>query len=750
MNDEHNTSAPQRSPRPTLTMVSGALVALGILLPSSPAGQLVVLMGIPVLLGSTIIELLGLRLGSRTTTWLVVLASGVGGYTMVGGLVGWIGPHLGLDRPFDRWPMVVIWLLIVVGIVLRSIHTGSDALRALIPRPQSLRLTDLSLLLLLPLASLVGVWELNLHQHGTVAYVVCAVSITLILALVAGLTGWIRVPVPVQLGIAFLALVWQIPARGGSLFGIDIQAEWFFARQAISQASLPLSGTHNAYAGMLSVTAAPAQAHSLTGLHAVTYFQLVPGVFLALLIVAAFQAVRSFLPDRPSVFLIVMLAGGSSAFLHTIPTVPRQCPAMFSFGVLLLVLVERPEPIRRSRLLLVGLVCAIAIQHYSTAYLAIGALVFGWLGGIIWQRDRSQRLVSSVVAAVSLGVVVVWDGIIANSQSGISTLVTSIRTEGLALLPGHGSALARWFKGAQTSTYTTARVLRTLDLRWREGLKAPIPTAHGADATRLVNDPPHGHVASLGLNGTTASSILGGVINQLLILALLVALLYAIIRLGRSSRTPEIIGMAVFGVGLSAVSRLSGTIALQFSPERVRFQLYLVFVVVLAEVIARVRSRHPSWRLRWSPAVVVVACGMAAFEMVLATSVTAPLTGGQENGALSSSTFDFNRSAMSPTYLATSRWVLGRAGPRSTVQMEPNAVAMVFATSGPDRKGIVPSIDPVLISRFSWIVATEPNVVQRRAQGTQYAETAWFVFPKRFLGRHWNVVYVSSTTAVYR
>ncbi len=750
MTDRHRASAPQGSPRPALTMISAALIALGILLPSSPAGQVVVLTGIPILLGSTIIQMLGLRLNSLTTRWLVALASGVAGYTMIGGLIGWVGPHLGLDRPFDRWTMVVLWLLIVGAIVLRSVRTGRDSLRDLVPRPESLRLTDLALLLLLPLASLIGVWELNAHQRGIIAYVVCALAISLILAVVAGLTSWIRVPVPVQLGIAFLALVWQIPARGGSLFGIDIQAEWFFARQAISQASLPLTGTHNAYAGMLSVTAAPVQAHSLTGLHAVTYFQLIPGVFLALLIVAAFQAVRSFLPDRPSAFLIVMLAGGSSAFLHTIPTVPRQCPAMFSFGVLLLVLVERPEPIRRTRLLLIGLACAIAVQHYSTAYLAIGALVFGWLGGIIWERDRTQRLVSSVVATVSLGAVVVWDGIIANSQSGISTLLTSIRTQGLAFLPGDGSVLARWFKGAQTSAYATADVLRTLDLRWRAGLKVPIPTARGADATRLINDPPLGHVASLGLNGTTASSILGGVINQLLIITLLVALIYAVVRLGRSSRTPEIIGMAVFGIGLSAVSRLSGTIALQFSPERVRFQLYLVFVVVLAEVIARVRSRHPSWRLRWSPGVIVVSSGLAAFEMVLATSVTAPLTGGQENGALSSSAFDFNRSAMSPAYLATSRWVLGRAGPHSTVQMEPAAVAMVLATSGPDRKGVVPSIDPILISRFSWIVATEPNVIERRAQGTQYAKTAWFVFPGRFLGRHWNVVYASNTTAVYR
>ena len=142
-------------------------------------------------------------------------------------------------------------------------------------------------------------------------------------AIVAGLTQVIRVPVPLQLGIAFLALAWQIPARGGSLFGIDIQSEWFFAREAIAQSSLPLNGTHNSYAGMLSVTVAPAQAHSLTGLSALTYFQLVPGIFLALLIMASYQSVRSFLPPRPAAFLIVMLAGGSGTFLHTIPTEPR-------------------------------------------------------------------------------------------------------------------------------------------------------------------------------------------------------------------------------------------------------------------------------------------------------------------------------------------------------------------------------------------------------------------------------------------
>ena len=745
-----DAEAPVVTPRAVLTPLTVVLVVVGIVLPPSPVAQLVVLCGIPVLLGSTIINLIGITLTSLTSRWLVTLATGMAGFAMLGGVAGFVGPVLGISRPFDRWPMVVLWLIVLAVIGIRSRQTGVDVVADLVPSARSVGVPGAVALILLPLASLVGVWELNSHDQGIVAYVVTVVAIVFIIAIVAGLTKVLHVPIALQLGSAFLALVWQIPARGGSLFGIDIQSEWFFARQALSQASLPLKGTHNAYAGMLSVTAAPAQAHSLTGLTPLVYFQLVPGVFLALLIVAAYQAVRSFLPARPSAFLIVLLAGGSSAFLHTIPTVPRQCPAMFTFGVLLLVLVERPEPIRRTRMLLVVLMASIAVLHYSTAYLAIGGLVFAWGAGLIWRRDRSERLVSTSVAGVSLAVVVLWDGIIANSQSGVTTLLSSIRAEGLGLLPGHGSALTRWFQGAQTSTYTTASVLRHLDLRWGAALPVPIPTAHGAAATRLINDPPHPHVAALGLNGTTASIVLGGIINQLLILTLLVALIYAIARMGRTSRTPEIIGMAVFGISIAALSRLSGTIALQFAPERVRFQLNLVFMVILAEVIAQLRSRHPTWRLRWSPSVAVAACGLAAFEMVLATSVTAPLTGGQENGALATATSDYRRSAITPAYLATTRWVLRRAGDHSTVQMEPNAVAMVLGADGPDRHGIIPSIDPVLISRFSWIVATEPNVVARRAQGTQFAQTAWFVFPGRFLRQHWNVVYASSTTAVYR
>jgi len=733
-----------------LTPLVAGLVGIGILLPPSPVTQLVVLCGVPLLLGGTIVNLIGIRMSSLTSRWLVILATGLVGYLMIGAIAAFAGPIVGISRPLDRWPMVVVWFLVVAAISIRSIISGNDPLADLIPQRRSIRLPDLLGLLVLPLGSLVGVWELNNHQQGTLAYAVCIAAILLMVAIVAGLTQVIRVPVPLQLGIAFLALAWQIPARGGSLFGIDIQSEWFFAREAIAQSSLPLNGTHNSYAGMLSVTVAPAQAHSLTGLSALTYFQLVPGIFLALLIMASYQSVRSFLPPRPAAFLIVMLAGGSGTFLHTIPTVPRQCPAMFTFGVLLLILVERPNPIRRSRLLLILLMISVAVLHYSTAYLAIGALLFGWAGGLVWQRDRKERVVTTSVTALSLGAVVVWDGIVANSRSGISTLVSSIRAQGLALLPGQGSAFVRWFRGVQSSTYITPRELRHLDLRWRAGLPSPIPTARGADATRLINNSPHSHVASLGLNGTVASSILNGLVNQVLIFTLFAALIYAIFKMGRTSRTPEIIGMSIFGLGISALSRLSGTIALEFSPERVRFQLYLVFVLVLAEVIARVRSRHPSWKLRWSPVVMMVACGLVAFEMVLATSVTAPLTGGQENAALSTNTNDYERSAISPAYLATARWVLRQAGTDSTIQMEPDAVAMVLGAAGPDRDKIISSVDPVLISRFSWIVATKPNVVERRAMGTQFAQTAWFVFPKLFLSQHWNVVYASATTAVYR
>ena len=108
-----------------LTPLVAGLVGIGILLPPSPVTQLVVLCGVPLLLGGTIVNLIGIRMSSLTSRWLVILATGLVGYLMIGAIAAFAGPIVGISRPLDRWPMVVVWFLVVAAISIRSIISGN-------------------------------------------------------------------------------------------------------------------------------------------------------------------------------------------------------------------------------------------------------------------------------------------------------------------------------------------------------------------------------------------------------------------------------------------------------------------------------------------------------------------------------------------------------------------------------------------------------------------------------------------------
>ena len=736
-----------RRGRPVRTVTTCLVLIIGIALPASPVGQIVVLGGLTMLVGTVVLTLLGVHSASLARHRIYAAALGLCTLAWIWGAWGWIGFSLGIDRPYDRGPTGILWVIILLVLVLWATRSGADPVSTLWSVRSTTPWASAMVFTLLPLSALVGAWRLNAGHGPTIAIVVATIDLCLLIGLLTGMTRWLRAPATLQLFSLVLTLIWQLPSRGGFLFGSDIQAEWFVSRQAIAFARFPVPGLHDPYGGMLSLTAVPAQAHALTGIDMATYFQLVPGIFLALLVVASYLTLARISSPRIAACITVFVTVASAPFLQSLPTITRQCDALFVFAVLLLVITDRPGPVRRTRVLLGILGTSIVVLHYSTSYLTISALVLAALAGWILIRDRSRRLLTLPVLGITATITILWDAVIANVGSSVQTTVSTVRSQGLQLLPASGGFLTQWIQGAQPTTIVSPHALRLLDLQQRATRYHWLTTFPGALRTTLRPSP----VKSAHDPAALSRIFIGvsGLLNQLLIVAILIALALALVRLRHRFRAPEFIGLGLFALLISIVSRLSGTLALQFAPDRIRGYCYLIFSVLLAVAapwwVAAFRRQHKIIRVTGG----VLMTAVVTVALLVGTGLGGILTGDGSAAAYSTSGDTLNRFAVSPSDLEAAQWIAANAENTAVLQADPYAGLNLEASIRLGRTRVVGSVDPVLLGRDSWIYASTANVVAREARGKVGNALSFFAFPRGFLRSHYNVLYASGSNAIY-
>jgi len=390
---------------------------------------------------------------------------------------------------------------------------------------------------------------------------------------------------------------------------------------------------------------------------------------------------------------------------------------------------------------------SIAVLHYSTSYLTIGALVFAALAGWILIRDRSRRLLTLPVLGIFATISIIWNYMVANVGGSIQTTISTLRSQGLQLLPASGGFLTQWIQGAQPTIYVSPHSLRLLDLQQRATRLHWLTTFPGATRTTLRPSPAKNAHSPAALSQIFIG--ISGLLSQLLIVAILLALVFLVVRLRHRFRAPEFIGLGLFGLLISIVSRLSGTLALQFAPDRIRGYCYLIFSVLLAAAapwaVTVFHRRHRIFQFTGS----LLMTAAVTVTLLVGTGLGGILTGDGVPAAYSTSGDVLNRFAVSPSDLEAAQWIAANAENTTVLQADPYAGLNLEASIGLGRTRVVSSVDPVLLGRDSWIYASTANVVAREARGKVGNALSFFAFPRGFLGSHYNVLYASGSNAIY-
>jgi hypothetical protein len=734
-----------------VSVALGVVAAVAAIVPVGPVAECASILGLIVLVGALCASRLELSTASLAQRLSICLGLGFLSFLVVTAVIGFAFPHLGIARPLSRWPLVVSWCVLDAGVVAWLARTGGDPVRSTLAgcRPRDVAWTVV--LGVPPLLALVGAALLNTGHGAVLADVVGGLAVAMALAAVVLPTAKWTPPRVLLLVSALLTATWQGTFRGGWLAGYDVQHEFYIGTLAINQAQFPLHHYVDPYGGMLSLTVWPAALHALTGINLRTTLGIVPSVFLALALLVTWSALRDHLAPRVAAALCALFVVGSSPLLQELPQVTRQCYALFFFSLLVIAVAPGRLAPRTARVVAMASGLGLALTHYSTAYLAAGAVLVG-CALTLARTPKATRVLTWPVASVIVGAAALWGGLVARTGSSIGQIVDSIRSDGFQLLPGTGSILTRWLSAASVSQLVNANVIYNADSNLASGRYSWMKVVPQAQSVQLINDPaPTSHGVSV--LGPALSAGSAG-LSQLLLLAAVASTLCVLWRCWR--RDPAlggIAGVAAFFVGAAGVSRFSQTVGVDFGPSRVEAQAYLVFVVVVGIALSTDPVTRRLARLLAGSGRQRLALGVAGLAVVAAvltsTGLAAFIEVHQQLPDPYSATGEQAQRLLGPDDVAAARWVAANRPAEDPVQADRIGALALDDFGFNDRLNFFSSVDPIIVDNASWIFAYRTNVVLGSARGGNNAMTGVFRFPAPFFSSLRPTLYTSGTDLVY-
>lgn len=735
-----------------LTAIIAAATLVSMLAPFVPGTQLLAILGIVVVVGSAMTTgFTGVRREARIA---ITVGAGFLAFLGVGAILGWVLPGLGLARPLTKPTLLVTWTVVLLLASVSLVLRRRDPVRDLAAGISGRALAWTAALCLVPLLSLVGAVELNHSGASAAAILAASAAVAMSCLAVWAPPAWKGPPRVVLLAVSVLTLTWQSILRGGWLAGFDTQHEFYIGTRAIQQASFPLHHLTDPYAGMLSLTVWPAEVHALTGVNLRTLMLLAPGIALAFTVVTTWSALRIKCSERASALLCTLFVVGSLPFIRQLPIITRQSYAVFFFSLLVLALVPSPLTARSRRLLVAGAGLGIAWCHYSSAYLAAAAVVVGYLLTLLVRERRSERVLTLPVVALVGAAAGLWGGLVAKTGSNFQQLLDSIRKDGFQFLAGSGNPLTRWLQAASNSQIVNASVIRSIDVHLRRttykwmkvdtaGARLPLVNVHAGAS--------HG-VTALG----PLLSIGGELVAEVTLLVAVIGVLLCAWWCRRDPRIAPLAGVAVVFVVLSAMSRVSQTVATDFAPSRVQAQAYLLYVVVVGVAIAELPARSWVQRLRERSGqgllrgVGIALCAVAPLFALGSSSEVSNLFehGAQLPMELTTRGEEAQR-LLAPADVDAAAWVAQNRPPQFPVQADRFGGLALFDYGLNLQPRFIASVDPVIVDIHAWILAYYPNVREGIARGGSSIQVGVFRFPMAYFEGSRAVMYVSRGDAVF-
>lgn len=415
---------PTRQPR----RLTGALPSLlclaviGALLPlrSSWAADLVL-----VVLSLTVPGLIALRAArvpaAAITGYPVYVAAASLAVIIAGGAIADLGgPLVGVSFPLHG----VSTALTVLGVSLLLWLVGLRAPPIRLQWRSMMSFPSVIAVMAVPALSAAGALLLTNGHGPTVARISAVVTVVMLTGCLLAANRLSRYQIAAILFACALAAEWAFSIRSQEIVGFDISTEIHIAQHTQALGIWHARNPNNAYAAMLSVSVLPSTLAALTGLSPLVAFKVLMPALAALFPLTAF-----FLAER--VTRPAFAAGAAAViivqdyFFQLLPQLERQEIGLLFFAALVVALLDVGMR-RRPRLILVALFATgLVVSHYSSAYLAIPAVIIAFVAQAIIGRRRGLPVVSVPLLCAA---VVLISGRLCGTRRSPSRRATSPRS----------------------------------------------------------------------------------------------------------------------------------------------------------------------------------------------------------------------------------------------------------------------------------------------------------------------------------
>lgn len=734
------------SPRKSLLVLIAALVLLAVLTPLSGWWAVQVLLVPLLLVVPGVILLRALRIPGRAVasfpvyvpcaSLIVLLGSGLA--------VDLVGPFVGTAAPLRAGPLLV-GLEVVCSALLAC--SANAPLEIEIPWGSLSQPMRLVWPLVLPLVAAAGALRLNSGHNNAVALIALTASVILIVS-----AFWFAPKLDdALLGVVVyatgLALMWSFSLRGELVYGYDITDEYYKMHQTVITGIWHTAHPGDAYGGMLSVTVLPAELHALSGLSALLVFKVAYPAIGALFPVVIFGLARRVLARRWA-FVAAAFVVMQATFFQQLPGLARQEIAIVLFAALIAAVLDGLLPQRSQWALAALLALGMVVSHYSTTYLAVPLLAMAvalqWATS--WFRSVPRVNGAVLVAlAVALGGALVWYGPVTQTGSNLSQFFVTAEGQGINLLPNNrGSLLSTYLQGEfnQQVPLTQYEQFAREYFKVHDPFVRPLPDADDHQYTlRAAPDSERPVTWILGYNALNLVDLLVQQFTNLL--AAIGALLLVLRRkTPLIARQVGLLGLA--GLVILAVTRVSGTVAQAYNPERAFMQTMVVLAITLCWLLQGLGTR---WK-RLQPAVLAVSLISLVAFLVGSVGLIGAWLGGGTAANLANGGTDYQEYYISTQEIASATWLMNTARPDQLVYADRYGALRIIAVAG-GRPALFAAVIPPILDQYAWVYASRTNIVDRTARSVLGNQAATYAFPIRFLNLNYDTVYTNGSSEVF-
>jgi uncharacterized membrane protein len=742
----HSAAEDEKSPHP-LTVPAAGLAAIAVLTPVHGFWAVQLLM-VPLLLvipGVILLRALRVPGTAIASNCVYVPAASILVLTGSSLAIDLIGPRAGISAPLRALPLLVA-LEIVCALLLVAARNAPPEVQ--IPWDALERPVALAWPIVLPLVSAAGALRLNSGHSNSLAV------ISVVLVLITLVATFLRAPwcddslLIVILFAAGLALMWSFSLRGDLVYGFDISDEYHSLTQTVTAGVWHVSHPSDAYSAMLSLTVLPAALHELSGVQTLLVFKVVYPLTGALFPVGVYCLGRRMLTSRwafMAAFLVIM----QQTFFQEFTALARQEVATLLFVALLAAVLDTTQPQRVRWIFACLLSLGVVVSHYSTAYLAIPLLVMA--AAVQWVSSWFKP-VPHVNGAVLLAVVasvagtVFWYGSLTHSTSNVSQFVQAASGQGLDLLPGSGgNLLSSYLQGDQGQDLSPTEYQNYVSSYYKANYPFITPLPDAADSQYSLKAPSAEPVPAVKLQSVSSGlNLVSLLVQQLANLLAGIGALILVLRRKQRTFASQIGYFGIAGMVILILTRLSGTIAQEYNPQRAFLQLLAVLGIIIAWNFQQIGAKY-----KWTRPVILTSCSAAlGLFMVGSTGLGGAVLGGGTLSNLANQGSDYQAFVVNSQDLAAAKWVSSAASPGQIIETDVYGELRLETLVG-NRPAMFTDITPETTDAHAWVYATRANIMDNIVVSQTGAAAGNYAFPKLFLDSNFDVDYTNGTSEVF-